>query len=249
MKGELAMDDKIMRLQKILDESRYTVALCGSGMIEEGGSANMKNQDLAYKIEQKYGYCTDELYSSAFYNARSELFFTFYRNEILTHCPELTASGPALAALEKNGHLHCVITSNIYDIPRRGGCKNVINLHGSIYENQCPRCKKQYTLEYIQNYPRKVPLCEKCNIPVRPLISLFGEMVDSQRMTKTTLEISKADTLLLLGTSMDSDVFSQYIKYFAGQRIVIIHKKEHYRDGDASMAILDCPKNVLPLLR
>ena len=215
MKGELAMDDKIMRLQKILDESRYTVALCGSGMIEEGGSANMKNQDLAYKIEQKYGYCTDELYSSAFYNARSELFFTFYRNEILTHCPELTASGPALAALEKNGHLHCVITSNIYDIPRRGGCKNVINLHGSIYENQCPRCKKQYTLEYIQNYPRKVPLCEKCNIPVRPLISLFGEMVDSQRMTKTTLEISKADTLLLLGTSMDSDVFSQYIKYFA----------------------------------
>ena len=54
----------------------------------------------------------------------------------------------------------------------------MINLHGTIYENQCPRCKKQYTLEYIQNSPRKVPLCEKCNIPVRPLISLFGEMVD-----------------------------------------------------------------------
>lgn len=242
------MDDKIMRLQKILDKSQYTVALCGSGMMEESGFAGMKDQDLAYHIEQKYGYCTEELYSSAFYNARSELFFTFYRKELLAHCLELTASGPALAALEKNGHLHCVITSNIYDIPRRGGCQNVINLHGTIYENQCPRCKKQYTLEYIQNSPRKVPLCEKCNIPVRPLISLFGEMVDSQRMTKTTLEISKADALLLLGTSMDSDVFSHYIKYFSGHWLVIIHKKRHYRDEAASMTILDYPRNVLPLL-
>lgn len=248
MKGEFAMDDKIIRLQKILDESRYTVALCGSGMMEEGGFTGVKNQDKAYEIEQKYGYCSEELYTSAFYNARSELFFTFYRNEMVEHCPELTASGPAMAALEKNGHLHCVITSNIYDIPRRGGCKNVINLHGSIYENQCPRCKKQYPLEYIRHSPRKVPLCEKCNIPVRPLVSLFGEMVDSQRMTKTTLEISKADTLLLLGTSMDSDVFSHYIKYFSGRWLVIIHQRSHYRDGDASMVILDCPKNILPLL-
>ena len=124
----------------------------------------------------------------------------------------------------------------------------MINLHGSIYDNHCPRCKKKYPLEYIKNSPRRVPLCEKCNIPVRPLISLFGEMVDSQRMTKTTQEISKADTLLLLGTSMGSDVFSHYIKYFSGQRIVIIHNKAHYNDGAASMVILDHPKNVLPLL-
>ena len=33
------------------------------------------------------------------------------------------------------------------------------------------------------------------------MISLIGEMVDSQNMTKTTQEITKADTLLLLGTT------------------------------------------------
>lgn len=243
------MDEKIIRLQKILDESRYTVALCGSGMMEEAGFIGIKNQDKAYDIEQKYGYCSEELYTSAFYNARPELFFTFYRNEILNHAPEPTASGSAMAALEKNGHLHCVITSNIYDLPRRGGCKNVINLHGSVFDNHCPRCKKKYPLEYIQHSSRKVPLCEKCNIPVRPLISLFGEMVDSQRMTKTTLEISKADALLLLGTSMDSDVFSHYIKYFTGRWLIIIHNKPHYMDGSASTVVLDYPKNVLPLLK
>lgn len=240
------MEDKITRLRDILKESKYTVALCGSGMMEEGGFVGIKKQDKAYDIELKYGFCVEELYTSAFYNTRPELFFKFFRNEMLRNSPALTASGPAMAALEKAGRLHCVINSNIFDIPRRSGCKHVVNLHGSIYDNQCPRCKKEYPLEYVMNTPHTVPLCEKCNIPIRPMISLFGEMVDSQRMTKTTEEIEKADTLLLLGTALDSEIFSHYIKYFTGRWLVVIHKEPHYLDENATLVILDYPKNVLP---
>ncbi|MCC8025571.1 MAG: NAD-dependent deacetylase [Clostridium sp.] len=241
------MCDKIKQLRKILDDSKYTVALCGSGMMEEGGFIGIKKQDKAYDIENRYGYCVEEMYSSAFYNTRPEQFFEFYKKEMLLHAPEDTASGPALAAMEKAGKLQCVIDSNIYDKARRGGCRNVINLHGSIYQNQCPRCKKKYPLSYILS-ARRVPLCDECNIPVRPMISLIGEMVDSQNMTKTTEEITKADTLLLLGTTLASEVFKQYISYFSGENLVIIHKEAHYSDKDASMVILDHPMNVLPLL-
>ena len=243
------MEDKITRLRRILKESTYTVALCGSGMMEEGGFVGIKKQDKAYDIELKYGFCVEELYTSAFYNTRPELFFKFYRNEMLRNSPALTASGPAMAALEQAGRLHCVINSNIFDIPRRGGCKHVVNLHGSIYDNQCPRCKKEYSLEYVMNTPHTVPLCEKCNIPIRPMISLFGEMVDSQRMTKTTEEIEKADTLLLLGTALDSEIFKHYIKYFGGRHLVVVHKEPHYLDENATLVILDYPKNVLPEVR
>ena len=31
------MEERIATLRRILDESSYTVALCGSGMMEEGG--------------------------------------------------------------------------------------------------------------------------------------------------------------------------------------------------------------------
>lgn len=242
------MEDKITRLRGILAESKYTVALGGSGMMEEGGFVGIKKQDKAYDIELKYGFGAEELYTSAFYNTRPELFFKFYKNEMLHNAPILTASAPAMAALERAGLLDYVITSNIYDIPRRGGCKNVVNLHGSIYDNQCPRCKKKYTLEYMMNTRHTVPLCETCNIPIRPMISLFGEMVDSQRMTKTTLEVSKADTLLLLGSALDSEVFHQYIKYFSGRWLVVIHKETHYLDENATLVILDHPMNVLPQL-
>lgn len=241
------MDNKVSELKAILDQSMYTVALCGSGMLEEGEFLGVKKQERAYEIEDTYGYCSEEIYSSGFYNTRPELFFKFYREEMLINAPKDTDSAPALASMEKAGKLQCIITSNIYEKAQRAGCENVINLHGSIYENRCPRCGREYPVEYIIQ-AKRVPICETCDVPVRPMVSLFGEMIDSQRMTRTTEEISKADVLLLLGTSIDSDVFRQYIKYFEGRWLVIIHQREHYKDYKADLVIIDQPKNILPKL-
>ena len=79
-------------------------------------------------------------------------------------------------------------------------------------------------------------------------MSLFGEMVDSRRMTKTSNEISKAEVLLLLGTTLDSEVFGNYVKYFTGRWLVIIHPNRNYLDDKADMLFLDYPKNILPKL-
>ena len=49
------MEERIATLRRILDESSCTVALCGSGMMEEGGYIGVKNPDKAYDIEKKYG--------------------------------------------------------------------------------------------------------------------------------------------------------------------------------------------------
>ena len=83
---------------------------------------------------------------------------------------------------------------------------------------------------------------------IRPLVSLFGETLDSQLMTRTTQEIEKADVLLVLGTTLDSEVFSNYIKYFNGSRIVIIHKNSHYSDEKADIVFCDEPKIFLTQL-
>ena len=119
------MNEKIAQLRKILDDSTYTVALCGSGMMEEGGFIGIKKQDKAYDIENRYGYGVEEMYTSAFYNTRPEQFFEFYKKEMLHNAPGDTASGPALAAMERAGKLQCIIDSNIYDKARRGGCRHV----------------------------------------------------------------------------------------------------------------------------
>ena len=44
------MEERIATLRRILDGSAYTVALCGSGMMEEGGFGAIKGGDRAYEI-------------------------------------------------------------------------------------------------------------------------------------------------------------------------------------------------------
>lgn len=238
------MEETIRFLKGILDNSNYTVALCGSGMTAESGFIGIKKSERAYEIERKYGASPEQLFSDAYYSTRIEGFYEFYRNEILANIPEPGPSSFALAAMERAGCLQCVITSNIFEQEQRGGCSSVINLHGTVFENHCTRCGRKYSVEEVMN-KKRVPHCDNCNSMIRPGVSLFGEMVDSGTMTKTTEEIEKAEVMLLLGSTLKSDVFSHYMRYFKGSTLVIIHKNEHYMDTKANITILDDPKNVL----
>ncbi|MDO5425028.1 MAG: Sir2 family NAD-dependent protein deacetylase [Eubacteriales bacterium] len=240
------MEKKIALLRKILKESDYTVALCGSGMLEEAGFIPVRNPERAYEIETKYGAGPEEIFTSVYYNTRTEKFFNFYKNEMLADLKP-GESGRVLSLMEQAGDLDCIVTGNIYELSQRAGCKKVINLHGSIYENACPRCGRKYSVDYIKN-SRRVPVCEKCSVAIRPGVNLFGEMIDSRLMEQTTREIEKAQVLLLLGTAINSDAFYNYIKYFNGKYLVIIHKEEHLMDDRADLLIYEEPKNVLPKL-
>ena len=58
------MGEKYEYLKKVLDDSHYTVALCGSGILAETGCRTFQNQDYAYEIEQKYGRSPEDIFAS-----------------------------------------------------------------------------------------------------------------------------------------------------------------------------------------
>lgn len=237
------MTDKTREyLQKALDESNYTVAVCGSGILDECGYPTIKTPDRAYELEQKYGVSPEYIFTDTYFNTRTSLFYNFYKNEMLLDF-EPPRSARALAAMDKAGKMHCIITANIYELPQRAGCRNVINLHGSIYHNICPRCQKDYSVDYIRN-SKKVPLCEECGSVLRPQVSLFGDMIASRIISQATEEIEKADLLFVIGTNLDSEVFRNYIKYFNGSKLIIIHQEEHPKDKNADLVIYDTAGNV-----
>ena len=196
-------------LKQVLAESSYTVAICGSGMMEEGGILGLKQEGRAYEIEQKYSESPEELFHISCLSRRPERFYEFYREEILKKIPDMTPSVRALARLEQEDKLQCIVTTNIFDLPEQVGCRNVIYLHGSIYKNRCPHCGRLYSMEEIRD-ARHVPHCKNCKTMIRPGTSLYGEMVDSSIMSRTTEEIARADVLLVLGTSLRSEVYSNY---------------------------------------
>ena len=69
------MGEKYEYLKKVLDDSHYTVALCGSGILAETGCRTFQNQDYAYEIEQKYGRSPEDIFASAYYMTRPDSFF------------------------------------------------------------------------------------------------------------------------------------------------------------------------------
>lgn len=162
------MQKKIEVLKKMLNESMYTVVLCGSGLMSEGGHKVLKSPEKAYEIEGKYGVSPEEIFTTVYYHNRTAEFFDFYREDILNQPAKVTETSLTLKKLEEEGKIHCIIDSNIFEQTQRAGCKNVISLHGSIYKNQCPHCGKQYTMEEIRD-GAKIPRCDACGRVIRPV--------------------------------------------------------------------------------
>lgn len=61
------MSDITEIICQILKKSRYTVALSGFGMLVESGYPAIRDGGESYDIEQKYGYSTEEIFSSSFF--------------------------------------------------------------------------------------------------------------------------------------------------------------------------------------
>ena len=140
------MGEKYEYLKKVLDDSHYTVALCGSGILAETGCRTFQNQDYAYEIEQKYGRSPEDIFASAYYMTRPDSFFEFYRAEVLEKDWKPSESCYALKKLEDAGKIQCILSDNIFDLEKRAGCSNVLSLRGSIYQNRCPKCGQEYPM-------------------------------------------------------------------------------------------------------
>ncbi len=140
-----------------------------------------------------------------------------------------------MARLEKTGKLDCVITQNIDGLHQQAGSKRVFELHGSIHRNYCQRCKKFYSLDYIIG-STGVPRCE-CGGVIKPDVVLYGEGLDDRTVTNAITAITRADTLIIGGTSLIVYPAAGLINYFGGKHLVVINKSATSADSGAELVI------------
>lgn len=237
----------IEHIRHMIESSSNLVCLLGLSVSMECGCLNYRQEDGLYDLEQQYGLSPEEIFSTGFYNTRPRQFFEFYQNEILDRIGEPDICIRTLARMERDGLVKAIITRELFSLPKRAGCRNVIELHGSIYENKCPRCQKTYPMEYMRK-GRPVPLCASCGIPVRPQVCLLGELVDSTRIFEAAKAMEAADTLLILGCHFEAALVTNCLPYFKGNQIILINEQEHLSDRNASYVCHRKPKDVIPLL-
>lgn len=231
----------------MIEDSEYLVCLLGISTSMDCGCLNYRQEDGLYDLEQQYGYAPEEIFSSVFFNTRPRQFFEFYKNELLGKTGEPDICMKTLAMMEADGKLKSIITRELFSMPGRAGCRNVIKLHGSIYDNRCPRCGKHFNMSYMKQ-ASGVPLCTSCHIPVRPGVNLIGDRMNSSKISQASVEISKADTLMILGGHMQTLLVTTMLPYFSGKRILLINQEDHPSDRIADFVYHGKPRDILPLL-
>jgi NAD-dependent deacetylase len=220
----------ISYLKEILTNGNNIVCLLGKATAAEQG-CDLYREDFSYDVEARYGRSPSEIVSSTFYNNRPEVFYEFYREDILKRSGEPDDLNYSLRQMEIDGKLKGIVTRSFFDLSGRAGCQNVVSLYGNIEKNSCPHCNKEFSSEYIlANKP--LPKCDDCGTLIHPGIALSGEMLDSQVMTRAIEQITAADILLVLGTDLQSRLGSM-AKYFNGDRICLVNSYSHYSDQAA----------------
>lgn len=238
------MDENIARLKDMIDECKNIVFFGGAGVSTESGIPDFRSVDGLYN--QKYKYPPEMIISHSFFKSNTEEFYEFYKDRMIFEDAKPNAAHEYLARLEEKGKLTAVVTQNIDSLHTVAGSKNVYELHGSVMRNYCEKCRKFYPLEYVVK-SKGVPRCD-CGGIVKPDVVLYEEMLDDNVLKGAVRAISKADMLIIGGTSLVVYPAAGLINYFNGKYLVLINKSETPQDGKADLVIHDAIGEVFSKL-
>ena len=235
-------------LKKMIDDSEYIVFFGGAGVSTESNIPDFRSETGLYNAIQTYGESPERMISHSYFVSHTETFFDYYKNNMVYRDAKPNAAHKALAKLEKEGKLKAVVTQNIDGLHQAAGSKNVFELHGSVLRNYCMDCHEFYDLDYVldeKNCTNGVPRCKKCGGIVKPDVVLYEEALDEAQITGAVNAISKADMLIVGGTSLAVYPAAGFLQYFRGKHLVIINKQETPQDGRADLVIHDSIGKVL----
>ncbi len=228
--------NEIERLSEILSQSKNAVFFGGAGMSTESGIPDFRSANGIFSKAFNATLRPEEIVSHSFFMHCPEDFFEFYRTRIVYLDAKPNAGHLALAELERRGILSAVVTQNIDGLHQAAGSKVVLELHGSVRRSFCMNCGENYDLNYIvENKP--IPYCQKCGGIVRPDVVLYEENLDERILKESIKAISKADTLIVGGTSLVVYPAAGLVDYFNGEYLVVINKSGTRADVEAELII------------
>ncbi len=222
-------------LQKVIDDSERIVFFGGAGVSTESGIPDFRSVDGLYN--QKYDYPPEQILSHNFFERMTDEFYRFYRDKMLCLDKKPNKAHYKLAELEKAGKLTAVVTQNIDGLHQAAGSKKVYELHGSVLRNYCRNCRRFYSAEYIKN-SKGVPACE-CGGVIKPDVVLYEEGLDDSVVNGALSAIMQADTLIIAGTSLTVYPAAGFIRYFRGNKIVLINRDATPFDKQADLIYHD----------
>lgn len=230
--------NELIELKKTIEESERLVFFGGAGVSTESGIPDFRSANGIFNQATEIGYQAEEIISDWFLAEQPHLFFDYYFKHLVYPDARPNAAHRYLADLERSGKMVTVVTQNIDGLHQLAGSQRVLELHGSIQQNHCICCQREYKLADLELDDTGIPRCQMEGAMVRPDVVLYGEALNEAVVEASIAAIAKADTLIIAGTSLSVYPANSFIRFFNGKKLIVINKTDLQQATASDITIL-----------
>jgi NAD-dependent deacetylase len=189
-------EKQIIEAASLIVNARYLVAFTGAGISVESGIPPFRGEG---GIWSKYDPSILDIdyfssHPSESWEVISKIFYEYFLD---------AKPNPAhylLANLEMRGIVKAVITQNIDNMHREAGSDEIIEYHGNSRWLVCKQCGERYEIRNVSLDPLP-PRCQTDQKVLKPDFVFFGEGIPPSAAGRSVEEVSKADVMLIVGTT------------------------------------------------
>jgi NAD-dependent deacetylase len=243
----------IEEVRSWVDAAARVVVLTGAGISTESGIPDFRGPQgvwtknpQAEKLSNIHYYMSDAEVRKASWKARLE-------HPAWNAKPN--AGHLALAALEKRGKLHALITQNIDELHQMAGNSpdKVIEVHGTVRKVLCMGCgitaPMQKALDRVRAGEEDPP-CRDCGGILKSATVSFGQALVPEVIERALRVAGEADLFFAIGTSLQVYPIAGAVELAnaAGAKIVILNAEPTPFDEIADVVYREPIGAVLPQL-
>jgi len=232
--------DSAADLADLLRDSQHAVVLTGAGISTESGIPDFRS---AGGLWEKYD--PMKVASMNTFIGDPQLFWRFHRPRIdMLAKVDPNPAHLAVAELERRGIVKALITQNIDRLHSRAGSEHVVEVHGSLDNGYCLRCRSTVSMDELcaraDAAHDGVPLCN-CGFQMKSGVVLFGEQLPVESIEAAFTAAEGADVMLVIGSSLLVTPVSQLpgVVLARGGRLAVLTESETPYDARCSVRIHD----------
>ena len=243
------MQQELRTLASRLRAARTVTVMTGAGVSAASGVPTFRGPEGLWR-----SFRPEDLATPSAFARDPALVWEWYawRRDRVASCRP-NAAHDVLARWSRNDSTHVrVVTQNVDDLHLRAGTRELIRLHGSLWETKCfdgcaagARAWRDEAVSLANGLPR----CPHCGGLARPAVVWFGESLDASDVARAS-EAASCDVFLTVGTSAivyPAAGFAR-IAQDRGAFIAEINLEQTPASALADVSILGAAEEVLPAL-